>query len=62
VTSSPHTIYLKIETSDCVYEATINLIINPPVILTPIATIDYCDTDDDGFVAIDLASLNGYIF
>jgi len=61
VTSSPHTLYMKAETTDCTYETTINLIINPPVILTPIATIDYCDTDDDGFVAIDLASLNGYV-
>jgi len=61
VTSSPHTIYMKAETSDCVYEATINLIINPPVILTPIATIDYCDTDDDGFVAIDVTSLDSFV-
>ena len=61
VTSSPHTIYMKAETSDCVYEATINLIINPPVVLTPITAIDYCDTDDDGFVAIDVTSLDGFI-
>ncbi len=61
VTSSPHTIYMKAETSDCVYESTINLIINPPVVLTPIATIDYCDTDDDGFVSIDVTSLDAYI-
>lgn len=61
VTSSPQTLYMKAETSDCVYEATINLVINPPVVLNPITTIDYCDTDDDGFVAIDVTSLDGFI-
>lgn len=61
VTSSPQTIYIKIETSDCIYDASITLNIYPPVVLTSIPTIDYCDTDDDGFVAIDVTNLDGYV-
>jgi gliding motility-associated-like protein len=55
VTSSPHTLYVKVETPDCERIETIELIILPPVILDPIPPIDFCDTDDDGFTSIELS-------
>jgi gliding motility-associated-like protein len=61
VNSSPHTIFIKIETSDCVYTSQINLIIEPPVLLQPISPIEYCDTDDDGFTSIELADFDALI-
>lgn len=61
VSSSPTTIYLKIENDDCDYRSQINLIINPPVLLQPVAPIDFCDTDDDGFTEIDLFSFNDLV-
>lgn len=61
VNSSPQTIYVKVETPDCTYNTTLKLIISPPVILTPSDTIDYCDTDDDGFTPIDFTLINTFI-
>lgn len=61
VNSSPKTIFLKIESYNCSYEAQINLIVNPPILLSPVNPIDYCDTDDDGFTSIDLNTLNALV-
>ncbi len=61
VSSSPQTIFVKVETPECIYKTTIKLIISPPVILSPVDPIDYCDTNDDGFTAIDFTSINDYI-
>ena len=61
VTSSPHTIFVKLEIPNCERDGEITLVINPPVVLTPIATIDYCDTDDDGFTSIELAELDATV-
>lgn len=61
VTSSPHTIYLRLENDNCDYQTQINLIVNPPVVLAAVDPIDYCDTDDDGVVAIDLPSFNAIV-
>lgn len=58
VTASPQTIFVNIAVPGCERDVTIDLIIDPPVILDPIAPIDYCDTDTDGFTSIDLASLD----
>lgn len=61
VTSSPHTLYIKIESPACVHDAQVDLIISPPIILPPPGPIDYCDTDSDGFVSIELAQIDPYI-
>ena len=61
VSSSPHPIFIKIENDNCDYQSQINLIVNPPITLVPVATIDYCDTDDDGYVSIDLGSLDSLV-
>ena len=58
VNSSPQTIFIKIETSDCIYTSQISLIIDPPVVIQPIEPIEYCDTDDDGFTSIELANFD----
>ncbi|MCK0108970.1 T9SS type B sorting domain-containing protein [Flavobacteriaceae bacterium S0825] len=61
VSNSPHPIFIKIENDNCDYQSQINLIVNPPITLVPVATIDYCDTDDDGYVSIDLGSLDSLV-
>ncbi|WP_245881530.1 T9SS type B sorting domain-containing protein [Xanthomarina spongicola] len=61
VTSSPHQLYITIENTDCTYFTDINLIINPAVIIQPLSPINYCDTDDDGFTAIELATFDTYV-
>jgi len=61
VVSSPHTIYLEVEGLDCSYQASIDLIINPPVVFEPIPQIEYCDTDNDTFTSIELADLDSYV-
>jgi gliding motility-associated-like protein len=61
VSSSPQTIYLRIENDNCEYRSQINLIINPPVILQAVPSQDYCDTDDDGFTQIDLSTFNDLV-
>jgi len=58
VNSSPKAIYIKIESANCSYEAQINLIVNPPILLSPVNPIDYCDTNDDGFTSIDLGTFD----
>ncbi|WP_418513255.1 choice-of-anchor L domain-containing protein [Corallibacter sp.] len=60
VTSSPHTLYITISNDDCTHLSSINLIINPPVIIQPLSPVDYCDTDDDGFTSIDLSTFDTY--
>ena len=61
VTSSPHQLYITIENTDCTYFTDINLIINPAVIIQPLSPVNYCDTDDDGFTAIELATFDTYV-
>ncbi|MCF6295554.1 MAG: T9SS type B sorting domain-containing protein [Flavobacteriaceae bacterium] len=61
VTSSPKLIYIRIGTATCAYEAEINLFINPPIILQSISPIDYCDTDDDGIMTLDLSTFDAIV-
>ncbi|NNL79683.1 MAG: T9SS type B sorting domain-containing protein, partial [Flavobacteriaceae bacterium] len=61
VSVSPHTIYAHIYLDTCEREAEVTLTVNPPVVLSDVDPVDYCDTDSDGFTAIDLASLDLYI-
>ena len=61
VSASPKTIFIKIENDNCDYQSQINLIVNHPINLVPITSIDYCDTDDDGFILLDLNSFDNLI-
>ena len=61
VSASPQIIFIRIENDNCDYQSQINLIVNPPITLAPVATIDYCDTDDDGFVLLDLNSFDNLV-
>lgn len=35
--------------------------INPAVVLQALNPVNYCDTDDDGFTAIELATFDTYV-
>jgi len=61
VTVSPHQLFITIESTDCTYFTDINLYINPAIILPTLDPVNYCDTDDDGFTAIELATFNAYV-
>ncbi len=61
VTSSSQLIYIRIGTATCAYEAEINLFISPPIVLQAITPIDYCDTDDDGFMDLDLSTFDAIV-
>lgn len=61
VTASPHTLFVTIESIDCTYFTDINLVINPAVVLQALNPVNYCDTDDDGFTAIELATFDTYV-
>ncbi|MFD2541130.1 choice-of-anchor L domain-containing protein [Lacinutrix gracilariae] len=61
VTDSPHTLYVTIETDDCIHLTSIRLVINPPTIIQPLSPVDYCDTNDDGFTSISLEDFNDYV-
>ncbi|XMO86976.1 choice-of-anchor L domain-containing protein [Algibacter sp. AS12] len=64
-TSSPQTIYVRVQDSDsnCFSYTTFNLVVNPlPNIVEP-TTLEICDSDDnpDGFAVIDLTQKNDEI-
>ncbi len=61
VTASPHPLFVTIESIDCTYFTDINLVINPAVVLQALNPVNYCDTDDDGFTAIELATFDTYV-
>src|SRR5690554_5456683 len=61
VTTSPHPLFVTIESPDCIYFTDINLVINPAVVLQALNPVNYCDTDDDGFTAIELATFDTYV-
>ena len=61
VNPSPKAIFIKIESANCSYEAQINLIVNPPILLSPVDPIDYCDTNDDGFTSVDLNTFDNLV-
>ncbi|MFL0354706.1 choice-of-anchor L domain-containing protein [Xanthomarina sp. GH4-25] len=61
VTSSPHPLFITIESTDCTYFSEINLVIDPATIIQPLEPVDYCDTDDDGFTTIELATFDSYV-
>lgn len=60
-TSNPQTLYITLSTSTCTEIAEIELTLNPIVEFPSAGTIDYCDTDQDGFTSIDFASFDAII-
>ncbi|KAB1067229.1 T9SS type B sorting domain-containing protein [Tamlana haliotis] len=56
--TSPHKLFIKISDGGCAEEAEINLRVNPILLFDNLTPLTYCDDDDDGFVSIDLQSLN----
>lgn len=58
--TSPTTLFIKIDdtASGCSDFSEITLLVNPVIVFDPTDPLPYCDTDDDGFVSIDLASLD----
>lgn len=55
------TLYITIENSTCSEQAFFEIYVNTVDDFGPIAPIDYCDTDDDGFTTIDLGTLESTV-
>ncbi|NNL16899.1 MAG: T9SS type B sorting domain-containing protein [Flavobacteriaceae bacterium] len=54
-TMNPQVLYLEIISQNCIETAQIQLMVNPALLIQPIGSVDYCDTDDDGFTSIELS-------
>ncbi|MFL1013402.1 choice-of-anchor L domain-containing protein [Flavisericum labens] len=59
--TGPQTIYLNLDNGFCSEVSEVILRINPVVTFTPVAPIDYCDTDSDGFTTVDFDSFDATI-
>ncbi|MEZ4856416.1 MAG: choice-of-anchor L domain-containing protein [Gelidibacter sp.] len=60
-TENPHTLYITLSNTTCSENAEIQLILNPIITFPSIGSVDYCDTDQDGFTSIDLHSFDDQI-
>lgn len=60
---NPTTLFITIEDTDtgCSEFSDITLVINPVLLFQPTIPLPYCDSDDDGFVSIDLHSLDSIV-
>ena len=60
---NPTTLFIRIEDTDsgCSELSDITLVINPVLLFNPAVPLPYCDSDDDGFVSIDLHSLDSTV-
>ncbi|SEQ86816.1 gliding motility-associated C-terminal domain-containing protein [Hyunsoonleella jejuensis] len=58
VTSSPKTLYTTVIDDICKVNVLVSLIINPALELPDIDSVDYCDTDTDGYTSIILDTFN----
>lgn len=58
--SSPQTLYVYIEDTitGCFENAEIKLLVNPILLFQPVAPVQYCDSDEDGIVNVDLHTLD----
>ncbi len=54
-TENPQVLYIEIVSQTCMEQAAIQLLVNPPLMIQPIDSVNYCDTDDDGFASIELS-------
>lgn len=60
-TDNPQTIYLQVNNPTCSVQTEFRLVVTGNFELEPVAPVQVCDTDDDGFTTIDLASYNEYV-
>ncbi|WP_115462497.1 T9SS type B sorting domain-containing protein [Winogradskyella aurantiaca] len=63
-TSSPQTLWVRIQSTDCLILEDIDLILTPITEFPSIGNVEYCDDDQDGYTSIELrqfddAILNG---
>lgn len=58
VTSSLATLYTRVVDDVCVVDFLVDLIIKPALVLPEIDSVDYCDTDTDGYTSILLETFN----
>ncbi len=59
--SNPQTLFIKLIDDDCTEDAEITLIVNSPLLLPDVGSIDHCDSDEDGFTSIDLSSYDSIV-
>lgn len=59
--SNPQTIYLQVNDMSCSVQTEFNLFVNGNFELEPVAAVEVCDTNDDGFTNIDLNGFNSYV-
>ena len=59
--SYPQTLYITLNSPTCEEVSEIQLILYPITEFPTIGTVDYCDTDQDGFTSIDLHSFDSQI-
>ena len=59
--SFPQTLYITLNSPTCTEVSEFQLILNPIVEFPSIGSVDYCDTDQDGFTSIDLHSFDDLI-
>ncbi|MDO5969959.1 choice-of-anchor L domain-containing protein [Flavivirga aquimarina] len=59
--TSPTVLYVSLDDGNCAQVGEITLLVNPILQFNPANPIPYCDTDDDGFVSIDLHSLDDMV-
>lgn len=60
-TENPQVIYLEVMSPTCTEYDTIEFIINPITEFESIGSVEYCDTDQDGFTIIDLSSFDAQV-
>ncbi|TBN06398.1 T9SS type B sorting domain-containing protein [Hyunsoonleella flava] len=58
VTSSPKTLYTTVIDDICKVNVLVDLIISPALELPDIDSVDYCDTDTDGYTSVILDTFN----
>lgn len=61
VTNSPYQLFVTVFSNDCTYFSDLSLIIHPAVIIPTLDPVTYCDNNDDGFTAIELATFDAYV-
>ncbi len=54
-------IFIKIDNGMCSEQGKIKLLVNPILLFQPAAPMQYCDSDEDGIVSVDLHSLDSIV-
>lgn len=60
-TENPQTIFIALNSPTCTEFESIQLVIEPIIEFDSVGTVDYCDTDQDGFTSIELSSFDALI-